>query len=172
MVNTQDLNPVALGGFFTVQLYLQGQKLAEIESRLGFDRSRLAQGAWFVTPIGLPGPNDFDLAGYSQVAGHRTREQYGELNSPVNDLEKAAYLQKKKNAMATWALHGQKRLIKVIPMTGHSLNMSDNYQYPPGSGIPQWRISRAKETILWRGICFVKDYPNGRFIPDEGYTAI
>ena len=119
----------------------------------------------------LPGVNDFELAGYSQVAGHHTQEQYGNLNSPANKSEKDAYEQKKKNAMAEWGLYGTDRLIKVIPMIDHQIGMSDNYQYPPGSGIPQWKILRTSP-VLCEGIAFVKDYPAGRFIPDQGYVQI
>lgn len=154
---------VALRGFFTTQLYLQGQTLREIELRLGFDQGRLSLGAWFATPSQLPGPNDFEFAGYSQVAGHRTAKEYGEdINNPKNDNEKKAYLLRKRSVIEHWQLYGSNRLIKVIPMIGHTLNMSDDYQYPPGTGVPQWKITTA---LLCNGICFVNDYPNGKFNP-------
>lgn len=66
-------------------------------------------------------------------------------------------------------MFGSDRLIKVIPMIGHSPNMSDDYQYPPGSGIPQWKVTKE---IYCKGICYVKDYPKGKFIPEEGYKEI
>jgi hypothetical protein len=163
--------PVALSGFFTTQIYLQGKTLSEIEVLVGYDRGRLRQGAWFATAIRLPGVDDFELAGYSMVAAHRIKEQYGDLNNPNGKLEEDAYKRKKLNAMLGWSGFGSQRLIKIIPMTGHDPNMSDDYQYPPGSGIPQWRVKRERP-ILWRGICLVKDYPNGRFIPDEGFTPV
>lgn len=160
---------VSLKGFFTTQLFLQGQSLREIEMRLGFDQGRLSLGAWFATPMQLPGPADFEFAGYSQVAGHRTAKEYGELNNPKTDVEKQAYLAKKRNVVSQWQLYGTNRLIKVVTMIGHSLTTSDDYQYPAGSGIPQWKITKL---ILCRGICFVSDYPKGRFIPDEGYSEV
>lgn len=157
-MNKNDISGlVNLGGFFTTQIYLQGQTLAEIECRVGFDSGRLSLGAWFAAAIQLPGPDDFELAGYSQVAGHLTKKQYGNINSPANDSEKEAYLRRKKMAIAEWQLHGSHRLIKIIPMLGP-------IAYPIGSGIPQWKIV---QPVLCQGICFVKDYPNGKFIPDQ-----
>jgi hypothetical protein len=152
---------VSLRGFFTTQLWLQDQSLREIEKRLGLDAGRLAQGAWFATPVQMPRPDDFEFAGYSQVAGHRTASQYGNLNSPAGKYEKQAYNSQKQLAIDRWKTLGGNRLIKVIPMTGHSLSMSDDYQYPPGSGIPQWKFVNL---ISCRGICFVGDYPDGKFM--------
>lgn len=160
---------VPLKGFFTKQIYLQGQTLVEIERRLGFDSGRLSQGAWFAAATVLPNPHEFEFAGYSQVAGHHTSEQYGDINNPKNKHEEDAYILQKKAIINTWKIYGSDRLVKVIPMIGHSYHMGQDYQYPPGSGIPQWRII---SPIYCKGICMVKDYPNGRFIPDEGYTEV
>lgn len=163
--------PVSLSGFFTIQIYLQGRTLAEIERLVGFERGRLINGAWFATALNLPGIDDFELAGYSQVAAHHTLEQYGDLNNPKGKWEQDAYSIKKQNAMSEWSLFGSKRPIKIIPMVGHDNDMKDDYQYPPGSGIPQWKIKRQKP-VLWRGIGYVGNYPNGRFIPDEGFAPV
>jgi hypothetical protein len=160
---------VSLGGFVTLQLHLQGQTLEEIERRLGFDSGRLSLGAWFATPTRLPGPDDFQFAGYSQVAGHYTKARYGNINDPDTGWEKQAYVLRKKNVIAGWQLYGINRLIKVVPMIGHSPNLSNDYQYPPGNGIPQWKIVRP---IMFRGIGYVGNYPKGRFIPDQGYTEV
>lgn len=155
--------PVALRGFFTTQLFLQGQTLREIELRLGFDQGRLSLGAWFVTPKQLPGIHDFEFAGYSQVASHRTAKEYGEnLNKPDTESEKQAHHTRKKSVVDSWQLYGSARLVKVIPMIGHSLSMSDDYQYPPGTGIPQWKMINP---VLCDAICYVGDYPNGKFNP-------
>jgi hypothetical protein len=168
----RQMNTVNLKGFFTTQRWLQGQTLSEIEQRLGLNSGRLSHGAWFATAVDLPKPEDFEFAGYSQVAGHHTKKIFGNLNTPNNQEEKTIYIQRQMRVISTeWSLYGDKRLIKVIPMIGHSIMMSDDFQYPPGSGIPQWKII-SKHGIPWRGICFVKDYPNGRFIPDQGYLAV
>ncbi len=166
------MNPTSLKGFFTTQIQLQGRTLADIESRLGFESGRLSQGAWFVAATQLPTPDEFEFAGYSQVAGHHTQEQYGDLNSPIGEHERAAYLLRKRNIISSvWSLNGDRRLIKVLPTIDHNSLLSDDHQYPPGTGIPQWKII-ARNGIPCRAICFVSDYPNGRFIPDEGYTPV
>jgi hypothetical protein len=168
----KQMSTVYLRGFFTTQRWLQGQTLREIEQRLGLYNGRLSQGAWFATVIELPRPDDFEFAGYSQVAGHHTLQMYGNLNSRENQEERANYLQRQLNIInSEWSLYGDKRLIKVISMLDHSIMMSYDFQYPPGSGIPQWKII-AKDGVRWKGICFVKDYPNGRFIPDQGYNPV
>ncbi|MEO6254438.1 MAG: hypothetical protein ABIO79_14090, partial [Ferruginibacter sp.] len=141
---------VPLKGFFTKQIYLQGQTLVEIERRLGFDSGRLSQGAWFAAATVLPNPHEFEFAGYSQVAGHHTSEQYGDINNPKNKHEEDAYILQKKAIINTWKIYGSDRLVKVIPMIGHSYHMGQDYQYPPGSGIPQWRII---SPIYCKGIC-------------------
>ena len=161
MLTSELTNTVYLRGFFTTKLWLLGYTLREIEQRMGFDSGRLSLGAWFATPLQLPSPDDFEFAGYSQVAGHHTREQFGDkLNSPGNKTEKQAYAIQKRNVINSWQLYGTSQLIKVIPMIGHSLDMSDDYQYPPGTGIPQWKFIKP---ILCRGIFFLNEYPNGRF---------
>jgi hypothetical protein len=163
MVNQQLTNTVYLKGFFTLKLYLLGQTLREIEQRMGFDAGRLSLGAWFATPLGIPSEDEFELAGYSQVAGHHTREQYGDnLNNPGTDGEKQAYAIQKRNVIQGWQLYGTNQLIKVLPMIGHSINMSDDFQYPPGTGIPQWKMIKP---ILCRGLFYSNTYPGGRFTP-------
>jgi len=157
-------------GFFTTQRYLQGKTLVEIERLLGFREGRLSKGAWFFVANRLPGTNDFDLAGYSQVAGHRTHQQYGStLNNPSSPSNADALEVQKKNAIACWSLHGRDRLIKVKPEIEHNSTLSDDFQYPPGHGIPQWKV---KNLITCRAICFVNGYPDGRFKPEEGYLEI
>ncbi|MDF9797955.1 hypothetical protein OKW21_003218 [Catalinimonas alkaloidigena] len=165
-------NIIYRSGFFTTQRWLQGHILREIEDRLGFKTGRLSQGAGFFTAVHLPKPEEFEFAGYSQVASHHTEKEYGNINSPVSHDEKAGYLQRKMSVLnSQWSLYGDKRLIKVVPRIGHNSALKNDDQYPPGKGIPQWKIV-ALNGIAWREISFVSEYPNGQFIPDEGYTAV
>ena len=160
---------IFMKGFFTTQKYLQGRTLYQIEKLLGLHERRLSKGAWFCAATMLPGTNDFELAGYSQVAGHHTKDQYGSINDPKNLSEKNAYESQKKNVIGSWKLYGWQRLIKVIPEINYDGSLTNDYQYPPGAGTPQWKMIRE---IPCRAICFIKDYPNGKFIPDEGYKEI
>lgn len=164
-------NLVELGGFFTTQLWVQGKTLREIERLMGFDNGRLSQGAWFATvAFRLPKPEEFEFAGYSHVAGHRTTKVYGNLNSPQTQNEKDYYAKQKETIIRTkWSMQGSSRLIKVVPMIGHSIFMGDDFQYPPGAGIPQWKLVKK---LYWKGISFVKEYSEERFIPEQGFTNV
>lgn len=152
-------------GFVTRQINIQGQTLEEIENRLGFHKGRLSQGAYFLVAEELPSADGFDFAGYSQVASQHTASVYGNINKP-NDTIMAG---KKAMSSSQWSLKGSDRIVKVIPVTNHDNNMSDDTQYPPGSGIQQWKLTKA---INFNVECFVANYPSGRFIPKEGFQAV
>lgn len=158
-------------GCFTRQIFLQGLTLAEVERRLGFHTGRLSNGAKFVAATQLPAIDGFDLAGYTQVASHHTTQQYGNLNNPIGKSASDAYRIQKQNAMREWSLTGSNRLIKVIPATAHDKNLDPDIQYPPGAGIPQW-VVKHDHKIPCKLLCDIKDYPLGKFIPDEGFTAV
>ena len=98
----------------------------------------------------LPGIQQFEVAGYSQVATHHHQTPSG------LDIEKI-----KANAMATWSTTGFERLVKVLPALRHDPNMNPDTQYPPGMGVPQW-IATVPLQALVAGI--VTDYPNGRYL--------
>ena len=58
-----------MGGFVTRQINVQGQSLGEIERRLGYHSGRLKAGAIFWIAELLPTHQQFEFAGYTQVAG-------------------------------------------------------------------------------------------------------
>jgi hypothetical protein len=122
---------VDVRGYVTQDKYLIGRDLAEIERLLGFHVGRLALGASFVKPNTLPGREDFELAAYSMTASHR-------FAMPPNlDLDKLKAI-----ASSRWSLSGGDRLVKVYPAVGHNPTMAADDQYPPGAGVPQWRLIR------------------------------
>jgi hypothetical protein len=165
-----ELNHYAfLDGCFTTQIYLQGRTLSEIEVCLGFHQGRLSEGAWFMVASELPSTDGFEFAGYTLVATHHMTEKYGKINQPEGPWEKEAYERNKKEAVKLWKLFGKQRLVKVLPTIRHSREMDMNLQYRPGSGVPQWMITKP---VRCRAIAFVNDYPGGRFIPDEGYVPV
>lgn len=156
---------VSRAGFVTRQINLQGQSLREIEVRLGYHAGRLSKGAYFLVALELPQNSGFDLAGYSQVAAHHTNERYGNLNDPSN-----ASLDRMKNiASSGWGLTGKDRLVKIVPVVGHDDTMTDDDQYPVGSGIPQWKLTQPIKFLVED---FVVAYPSGRFIPKQGFQEV
>ena len=139
---------IQISGFITLKKFLLGRNLQQIERLLGFHSGRLRQGATFAELISLPGLNEFDFAGYSQVASHRfdTRALAG---YDINKL--------KNNVLEVWSKPGEK-LVKVIATTGHNAALSNDLQYPPGSGVPQWKLIVRKQAVVR---CVVNSYPGG-----------
>lgn len=123
---------LTVSGFVTDEKFIRGQTMKEIEKRLGFHTGRLQKGATFALLVDYPSMNSFDLQGYSQVAGHHFDEQYGNSNLDT--------VRVKRNVLKSWQSHHAK-LVKVLPTIRHDRNISDDEQYPSGSGVPQWKIS-------------------------------
>ena len=138
-------------GYVTKDKFIRGRTLAEIEWTLGFHRGRFAQGIEVIRLDELPGPNQFELAGYSMVAEHRLR--------PAGGLDIGKI---KSEAAASWALQGPERLVKVRVRTPHDPGGDPDVQYPPGLGAPQWKL-----TLQVRGtvVAEVDSYPDGRYRP-------
>lgn len=124
-------------GYVTQDKFLRGRTLSTLEKYLGFAEGRLRLGATFVKLTRLPTEGEFELAGYSMTAQHRHVTPGG------LDVRKL-----KTNAMARWTLSGLDRLIKVIPAIAHDPGMSPDDQYPPGDGVPQWRLLSAIPGIV------------------------
>jgi hypothetical protein len=155
----------SMAGFVTRQINIQGQTLEEIEKRLGYHQGRLSQGAYFYVSEDKPAQTGFEFAGYSQVAGHNTQKQYGNINQASQALEIS-----KRNVLEQIAQSKSTRLVKVIPVIRHNEKIEDdNIQYPPGSGIQQWKLT---QPLKFKLECFIANYPHGRFIPMEGFQSI
>jgi hypothetical protein len=139
-------------GYVTTEGFLKGRPLDVIERFLGFHKGRLANGARFFALTRMPRSEQFDLAAYSMVAGHRF-QMPGGLNVP----------KLKENAIESWALTGLKRLIKVEALIPHNQHLNLDDQYPPGAGVPQWRI--LEPGVKGVVVDIVLDYPSGVFRP-------
>ncbi|MEQ9440323.1 MAG: hypothetical protein RIG62_14815 [Cyclobacteriaceae bacterium] len=124
---------ISVKGFITDEKFIRGQTLSEIEKRLGFHQGRLKKGAMFAL-VDYPNLLEFNLRGYSQVAGHHFDKQYGHIQIDVG--------QAKKSLLKSWQNH-KVQLIKVRPFIDHNSAMDDDKQYPPGSGVPQWQITQS-----------------------------
>ena len=120
---------IQVTGYITQDKFLLGRKLSEIERLLGFQPGRLSQGATFIKLTELPKAGQFNLAGYSMTAEHRHATPRG------LDVVKLKSL-----AFAQWTLSGRDRLIKVVPAIAHDRLMDPDEQYPPGEGVPQWKL--------------------------------
>jgi hypothetical protein len=138
---------IPLRGFFTSQRWLLGKTLSEIELLIGYRPGRLSTlGAAVYGFPRVPNNWEFELGGYTNVSG-------GMAMDPAwvaADRSSAAYYAKtgtrssetvlKDNARSCMTIAGPDRLIKVKPL------LEDPFDtYPPGRGIPQWRISETAE---------------------------
>jgi hypothetical protein len=135
-------------GFVTLKKFIAGKNLQQIESLLGFHQGRLRQGATIAELHCMPAAAEFDLAGYSQVADHRFDK--GALNG---------FDQSKLKGMVqgVWSQPGEK-LVKIIATTRHDPNMTDDDQYPPGQGVPQWKLIAQKPATV---TAILMDYSKG-----------
>ena len=153
---TSFITPTPATGYITQEKYLRGRTLIEIERILGFHTGRLSQGAIFYVLTEIPQETQFEMGGYTQVAEHHFKEAYGKA---VAGLDVEAL--KKMLVKEVFTREGLNRLVKVRPNMGHNDGMASDQQYPPGLGVPQWKLTA---TISTRGLKVVTDYPNGRFM--------
>jgi hypothetical protein len=128
-------------GYFTQKKYIKyainNGGLRNIEQTVGFHSGRLKNGAYILELTRLPKPSEFEFAGYSQVASHRFQKTFPNIDTDL-DIPAA-----KKSVIDMWNKEGgSSALVKIIPVTEHSKIMNDNNQYPPGLGIPQWKLTQ------------------------------
>jgi hypothetical protein len=142
---------VKVSGYITKEKFIAGRTLPEIEDILGYRRGRFVKGIVVVHPTRLPLASEFDLAAYSMVAEHRYAQPGG------LDIAKV-----KQNAMASWALSGLERLVKVWPNTPHDRELEPDIQYPPGRGAPQWKLTAKLDGVV---VDVVERYSEGRYRP-------
>ena len=124
---------ISVKGCITQEKYIKGRTLSELERILGFHTGRLAQGATVAALLQVPTKNQFKLLGYTQVAEHKIdSETFKRLDT---DKLKDLLLRD------VFTTVGVNRLVKVIAKTEHSKAMQDDEQYPPGWGVPQWKLT-------------------------------
>jgi hypothetical protein len=146
-------------GYFTLKkyiLYANANGLKKVEQTLGFHDGRLKQGAYLFELLEIPEAHQFDLAAYSQVAQHRFKEVFPDIDKTL-DIDKA-----KQGIIEMWKKEGgASTLVKIKAVTDHVNDMSDDTQYPPGLGVPQWRLTKG---IRAKVIGFSEEYPFGRLL--------
>jgi hypothetical protein len=138
------MNPheiIQVKGCITQERYIKGKTLPELERLLGFQKGRLDNGIIVAALIQLPTVNQFELLGYTQLAEHKFNAE----STKGLDVDKLKEMVLKD----TFTLVGNKRLVKVMANTPHNENLNNDLQYPPGQGIPQWKLtSRVSARVL------------------------
>jgi hypothetical protein len=132
---------ITLTGFFTSQKYLRGQGLSQLERLLGYRGQLMAAGAAVYAFTRIPDIWEFELKGYTNVSGgidanpvwaaaDRAASEYYKRTG-MKDSE----TMRKTAARTAMTIVGENRLVKVKPL------IQVQGDYPPGLGIPQWRVS-------------------------------
>lgn len=116
-------------GYISQAKYLYGT-VRDLERKLGYHHGRLDNGFFVAHLLRIPHLNEFETAGYSQVAAHRYAFP-GELDPGIV----------KKLARDKMQEIGHTQLVKIFPNTRHNPSLADDDQYPPGAGIPQWKLT-------------------------------
>lgn len=125
-------NYIQVRGCITQEKYLKGRSTAELERILGFKTGRLFSGYVVAVLEQVPQLDEFELLGYTQVAGHKFGPEA--LNGlDVNKLKQTVQ-------QTVFSITGDNRLVKILPNLPHQQFMSNEEQYPPGLGVPQWKL--------------------------------
>ena len=134
-------------GFITRLHFLRKKKGSQLERLLGYKAGRLGFGWAMLYLNKLPKVSDFEFRGYSQMSGGISM---GHLENPLDkrtaetkpkDCGYDVLALKRAIIKNTFAVSGVKRLVKVIPNKPPSGSKDD----PPGSGIPQWELTKTMD---------------------------
>ncbi len=152
LANMPLASPVRIDGFVTQLIGLLGKSTAELEKILGYGAGRLQEGYTLLLLADTIGPNDFELRGMTTFPDGVPRGQplnarlnteamvRGSLSQVAADRGRFDAL-KAQQAREIFVTSGPKRIAKVMPVRGGA-------EYPPGSGIPQWRIGPNKKNFI------------------------
>ncbi len=91
----------------------------------------------------LPKASEFNFLGYTNVAEHHHKSPDGlDINALKDGFLKGG----------TWGL-GLKTPVKVFPVQRAEDGFSNDENYPPGSGVPQWKLTQKQR---FRIVAFAK----------------
>ena len=131
---------VKMRGYVLKAMFMRGQSAAELERRIGYGSGRLIKGWYLFFLLQMPTITDFTMRGYTYLPDG---VPVGESDPPEPAMANRGWSQSdidslKQNLIKrTFTISGPERLAKVIPVTDHGPGST----YPPGSGIPQWRLN-------------------------------
>jgi len=124
---------IQIKGCITQERYIKGKSLPELERLLGFQKGRLEKGIVVAALLQLPTFHQYELLGYSQVAAHQFNRTVTK-GLEVNKLKEMVVSE-------IFTLSGSKRLVKIMANQPHNDRLGNDTQYPPGQGVPQWKLT-------------------------------
>jgi hypothetical protein len=149
--------PASADGCITRLHFVINQPTDEIERRIGYSRGRLDGGWWLLLLTEPVQAGDFEFFGYSNSSGGRSGHPMGgPARQAIQDslhqqLGGAGFLRKEKEIAAAMTISGPERIAKILPRSGEDPAIPANEawrHYPPGSGIPQWRLVTSKRFVV------------------------
>jgi hypothetical protein len=162
---------LSLSGLVTLQRFVQGRSLSDIERMLGYTRGYFSEGAIAAVATTLPEIDGFFPIGIASSADGKGGSSEA-INKASKDSEYEVRLKlMKESARNTWSLQGISRLVSFMPKSQMNTHLNSGQFTQGGRMIPQWHILRDK-AIPFRVTAVVEGYPNALFEPDEGYTNL
>jgi hypothetical protein len=136
-------------GYVTTLISVINRPSDELERRLGYNSGRLAQGwALLLLKQSVTG-GEFEFAGYTHLSGGRIGNPHlGNSRPRVQDDLQTMLADPSgfatRFAQNNFVLSGPNRIVKIIPTGTADPALSEPDQYPVGTGIPQWILTREK----------------------------
>lgn len=149
---------LSLRGYVLLASHIRGRSPVQLEQVLGYRPARLNLGWYLLFLLDPVSASEFELHGYTHFSGGKARHSpltaEQDLRARGVDVDRI----KGRQAVERFKTHGPDRVAKVVPVIEHS----DVETYPPGSGIPQWRLVVPKrfkvKAFLAPGEIYLGDY--------------
>lgn len=145
---------VSVSGCITLDKYIRGKTLFEIEKEQGLKQGSLKNGMVVAALIRLPYKHEFDIKGHEKSIWHSTRR----CNTKSDDTQ----LLKHTTIKHTWRTYGPNCVVKVLPAIHTNNAVEPPHSFMPVSSILQWVIVPATH-ITARVVARVNNYPLGRY---------
>lgn len=149
---------LSLQGYVLLAAHVRGRSSVVLEQNLGYRPGRLSGGWYFLFLLDPVSAAEFELHGYTHFSGGKAKDSpltaEQDLRARGYDVDRI----KQRQAVDRLKIQGPDRIAKVIPVIDHS----DLEVYPPGWGIPQWRLIVPKrfkvKAFLAPGEVYLGDY--------------
>lgn len=145
-------------GDITTNTWVGARSARALESSLGFGSGRLNAGWWILVLKKPLTADDFIFSGTTLRSGGRlglpTDDSRTDRLRPhvdevmVQEQGERSVRTLRERMLTRVSYQGPDRLVKVVPVTGHSDSMRPDLQYPMGGGGLQWTLIRNVEFFV------------------------
>lgn len=149
---------LSLRGYVLIASHIRGRSPVLLEQVLGYRPARLSQGWYLLFLLDPVAASEFELHGHTHFSGGKAKDSpltaEQDLRARGVDVDRI----KGRQAVERFKVQGPDRVAKVVPVIEHT----DVETYPPGSGIPQWRLVVPKrfkvKAFVAPGAIYLGDY--------------